>query len=108
MPMSHDETLEVISWDPEDHVDLPGFAHGLSRYGGHWFDISISVVPGEQDPLEALDKVFAKLRETLVSEIQHSDPASTLTTATTQFWGPVSQLGLQPLLLLTHYDECYT
>jgi hypothetical protein len=68
MPMSHDETLEVISWDPEDHLDLPGFAHGLSRYGGHWFDISISVVPGEQDPLEALDKVFAKLRETLVSE----------------------------------------
>ena len=66
--MSHDETLEVISWDPEDHLDLPGFAHGLSRCGGHWFDISISVVPGEQDPLEALDKVFAKLRETLVSE----------------------------------------
>ena len=29
---------------------------------------SRSVVPGEQDALEALDKVFAKLRETLVSE----------------------------------------
>ena len=47
--MTHDETLEVISWDPEDHLDLPGFAHGLSRYGGHWFDIGISVMPGEQD-----------------------------------------------------------
>ena len=66
--MSHDKTLEVVSWDPKDHRDLPGFAHGLSRYGGHWFDISISVVPGEHDALEALDKVFAKLRETLVSE----------------------------------------
>jgi hypothetical protein len=58
MPMSHDKTLEVVSWDPKDHPDLPGFAHGLSRYGGHWFDISISVVPGEHDALEALDKVF--------------------------------------------------
>ena len=57
--MNHDKTLEVVSWDPKDHPDLPGFAHGLSRYGGHWFDISISVVPGEHDALEALDKVFA-------------------------------------------------
>jgi hypothetical protein len=63
-----DETLEVISWNPEDHPDLPGFAHGLTRYGGHWFDVGISVVPGDGDALEALDKVFAKLREILVSE----------------------------------------
>lgn len=63
-----DHTLEVISWDPEDHADLPGFAHGLTRYGGHWFDVGISVVPVGVDPLEALDKVFAKLRETLVNE----------------------------------------
>ena len=61
--MSHDKTLEVVLWDSKDHPDSPGFAHGLSRYGGHWFDISISVVPGEHDALEALDKVFAKLRE---------------------------------------------
>ncbi len=63
-----DAALEVISWDPQDHTDLPGFAHGLTRYGGHWFDASISVVPVDVDPLEALDKAFAKLRETLVNE----------------------------------------
>ena len=90
--MSHDKTMEVISWDPEDHRDLPGFAHGLSRYGGHWFDISISVVPGEQDALEALDKVFAEdarnpserktrrriLHGGFAGRIQYADPASTL------------------------------
>ena len=95
--MSHDETLEVISWDPEDHLDLPGFAHGLSRYGGYWFDISISVVPGEQDPLEALDKGARQaarnpserksrrriLHGGFAGGIQHTDPASTLTGATT-------------------------
>jgi len=63
-----DAALEVISWDPQDHTDLPGFAHGLTRYGGHWFDASISVVPVDADPLDALDKAFAKLRETLVNE----------------------------------------
>ena len=63
-----DKAVEVISWDPEDHVDVPGFAHGLTRYGGHWFDVGISVVPRDVDPLEALDKVFAKLREIVVSE----------------------------------------
>jgi len=63
-----DAALEVISWDPQDHTDLPGFAHGLTRYGGHWFDASISVVPVGVDPLDALDKAFAKLRETLIDE----------------------------------------
>jgi hypothetical protein len=63
-----DKAVEVISWDPKDHVDVPGFAHGLTRYGGHWFDVGISVVPRDVDPLEALDKVFAKLREIVVSE----------------------------------------
>ena len=63
-----DHALEVTTWDPADHIDLPGFAHGLTRYGGHWFDVGISVVPRDIDPLEALDKVFAKLREIVVSE----------------------------------------
>jgi hypothetical protein len=63
-----DAALEVISWDPEDHTDLPGFAHGLTRYGGHWFDVGISVVPRDVDPLEALDKVFARLREIVLAE----------------------------------------
>ncbi len=63
-----DTALEAVSWNPEDHVDLPGFAHGLTRYGGHWFDVSISVMPTDVDPLEALDKTFAKLREILISE----------------------------------------
>jgi hypothetical protein len=63
-----DHVLEVTTWDPADHIDLPGFAHGLTRYGGHWFDVGISVVPRDIDPLEALDKVFAKLREIVVSE----------------------------------------
>ncbi|MET0994732.1 MAG: hypothetical protein ABWY20_11940 [Mycobacterium sp.] len=60
--------LEVISWDPDDHTDLPGFAHGLTRYGGHWFDVGISVVPRDVDPLEALDRVFARLREIFLAE----------------------------------------
>ena len=47
---------------------MPGFAHGLTRYGGHWFDASISVVPVDVDPLDALDKAFAKLWEILVNE----------------------------------------
>ena len=63
-----DKTLEVTTWDPDDHTDLPGFAHGLTRYGGHWFDVSISVVPRDVDPVEALDKTFAKLRELVLSE----------------------------------------
>ena len=53
-----DKPVEVLSWDPADHTDLPGFAHGLTRYGSHWIDIGISVVPVDVDPLEALDKVF--------------------------------------------------
>jgi len=63
-----DKTLEVTTWDPDDHTDVPGFAHGLTRYGGHWFDVSISVVPRDVDPIEALDKTFAKLRELALSE----------------------------------------
>lgn len=63
-----DAALEVISWDPDDHTDLPGFAHGLTRYGGHWFDVGISVVPRDVDPLEALDRVFARLREIFLAE----------------------------------------
>jgi hypothetical protein len=69
-----DEVLEVISWDPEDNPDVPGLAHGITRYGGHSFDVALSIVPGEVDALEALDKAFAKLREILVSEkpdVQH-------------------------------------
>ena len=58
-----DKPVEVLSWDPADHTDLPGFAHGLTRYGSHWIDIGISVVPVDVDPLEALDKVLARLRE---------------------------------------------
>ena len=54
---------QVVSWDPEEHTDLPGFAHALTRYAGHWFDVGISVVPRDVDPMEALDKAFAKLRE---------------------------------------------
>jgi hypothetical protein len=63
-----EKTLEVVSWDPEEHIDLPGFAHGLTRYGGHWIDIGISVVPRDVDPMEALDRVFAKLKELVVAE----------------------------------------
>ncbi len=66
-----EHALEVVSWDPREHTDLPGFAHGLTRYGGHWFDVSISVVPRDVDPIEALDKAFAKLREIVVSEQPH-------------------------------------
>jgi hypothetical protein len=58
-----DKPIEVISWDPADHTELPGFAHGLTRYGRHWMDIEISTIPVDVDPLEALDKVFARLRE---------------------------------------------
>ena len=63
-----DDVLEVISWDPEDNPDVPGLAHGITRYGGHWFDVCVSVVPGEVDALEALETVFAKLRQILVRE----------------------------------------
>jgi len=63
-----DEAVEVNFWNPEEHTDLPGFAHGLSRYGGHWFDVGVSIVPGDADALQALDKVFAKLRQIVVAE----------------------------------------
>lgn len=63
-----DKALEVITWDPEEHADLPGFAHGLTRYGGHWFDVDISVVPRDIDPMEALDLTFAKLKEIVANE----------------------------------------
>jgi hypothetical protein len=69
----NDSALEVISWDPDDHTDLPGFAHGLTRHGGHWFDASISVLPVGVDPLDALDKAFAKLRDILVKESPRVD-----------------------------------
>ncbi len=60
-----DKAVEVISWDPADHTDLPGFAHGLTRYGSNWMDIGISAIPVDVDPLDALDKIFARLRETV-------------------------------------------
>lgn len=63
-----DAALEVISWDPADHTDLPGFAHGLTRYGGHFLDVDVSIVPVDVDPLEALEKVFARLKQILVDE----------------------------------------
>jgi len=43
-------------------------SHGLTRYGGHWFDVGISVVPRDVDPIEALDKASAKLRAIVLSE----------------------------------------
>jgi hypothetical protein len=64
-----DKPVEVLTWDPADHTDLPGFAHGLTRYGSHWMDIGISVVPVDIDPLEALDKVLARLRETVEQHV---------------------------------------
>lgn len=67
-----DKAIEVISWDAADHTDLPGFAHGLTRYGSHWMDVGISVIPVDVDPLEALDTVFARLREMI--ERQVPDP----------------------------------
>ena len=66
--MLSSRALEVVSWNPEDHTDIPGFAHGLTRYGGHWFDVGISVVPVDVDPLEALDSVFRRLRDIIESE----------------------------------------
>ena len=63
-----DKVLEVISWDPEDNPDVPGLEHGITRYSGHSFDVSVSVVPREVDALEALEQVFAKLRTILLSE----------------------------------------
>jgi hypothetical protein len=64
----NDDVLEVISWNPDDIPDVPGLAHGITRYGGHWFDVGVSVVPNGVNALEALEKVFAKLRQILVSE----------------------------------------
>ncbi len=65
---SAEKAVEVVSWDPADHTDLPGFAHGLTRYGSHWMDVGISVIPVDVDPMEALDKVFGRLREIIESE----------------------------------------
>ncbi|RDH78171.1 hypothetical protein DVS77_12555 [Mycolicibacterium moriokaense] len=64
-----DKAVEVISWNPDDHTDLPGFAHGLTRYGSHWMDVGISCIPVDVDALEALDKVFAQLRETVARHV---------------------------------------
>jgi len=80
-----DDVLEVISWDPDDHPDVPGLAHGITRYGGHSFDVALSVVPGDVDALEALDQVFAKLREVYVTEkpdVQHFSVDLRVTSAT--------------------------
>jgi hypothetical protein len=66
--MEPSKAVEAIAWEPTDYPDLPGFAHGLTRYGGHWMDVGISVVPVDVDPLEALDKVFARLREIVARE----------------------------------------
>lgn len=63
-----DKAVEVVTWDPEDHIDLPGFAHGLTRYGGHWMDVGVSVIPVNVDPLEALSAVFLRLREIVAKE----------------------------------------
>ena len=63
-----DKAVEVVAWDPADHTDLPGFAHGLTRYGGHWMDVGISVIPVDVDPMEALEAVFARLREVVARE----------------------------------------
>lgn len=68
-----DKAVEVVSWDPADHTDLPGFAHGLTRYGSHWMDVDISVVPVGVDALEALDKVFAHIREMVERGVQELD-----------------------------------
>lgn len=64
-----DKHIEVLTWDAADHTDLPGFAHGLTRYGSHWMDIGISVIPVDVDPLEAMDKVFGRLREAVEQQV---------------------------------------
>lgn len=64
-----DKTIEVLAWDPADHTELPGFAHGLTRYGSHWMDIGVSVIPVDVDPIDALDKLFAHLRETIEQHV---------------------------------------
>ena len=60
--------VEAVTWEPTDYPDLPGFAHGLTRYGAHWMDVGVSVIPVDVDPLEALDKVFGRLREIVARE----------------------------------------
>jgi hypothetical protein len=55
--VSRDNAVEVITWDAVDHTDLPGFAHGLTRYGSN------------VDPLEALGKVFSRLREAVAERV---------------------------------------
>lgn len=50
------KAVEVVGWDPADHTDLPGFAYGLTRYGAHWMDVGISVIPGDVDPSELSTK----------------------------------------------------
>ncbi len=47
---------------------LTGLRARANPYAGHWFDVGISIVPRDVDPMEALDKAFAKLREIVVSE----------------------------------------
>ena len=64
------KAVEVVSWNPVDHTDLPGFAHGLTRYGSHWMDVGISVIPVDVDPIEALEAVFVRLREIVAREAQ--------------------------------------
>lgn len=65
----NDKPIEVVAWDAAEHTDLPGFAHGLTRYGSHWMDIGISVIPVDVDPLDALDQVFARLREAIAEQV---------------------------------------
>lgn len=67
------KAVEVDTWDPADHTDLPGFAHGLTRYGSHWIDIGLSIIPAGVDPLDALDKVFARLREIVARDAPDLD-----------------------------------
>jgi hypothetical protein len=62
------KAVEAVTWDPRDHTDLPGFAHGLTRYGSHWMDIGISVIPVDVSPLEALEAVFGRLREIVAQD----------------------------------------
>lgn len=69
----NDEALEVISWNPDDHTDIPGFAHGITRYGGRWLDVSVSAITVEVDATTALDAVFAQLREIMQRETPQVD-----------------------------------
>ena len=50
------KAVEVVTWDPADHTDVPDIAHGLTRSAAHWMDVGISVIPVDVDPLELSTK----------------------------------------------------